>query len=155
MLRSSAPLLHLHTRACPLAHLEASPPRETLQPSGFHTRSLNLGVVVVVWFWYQYICLFSSFWPHPRHMKFLGRGSDLSCTCDLRPTPKLQQHPLLNPLCWVGNGTCASTETSRVLNPRRCSRNSCLFIYFFVFLPFLGPLPQQMEVPRLGFESEL
>ena len=26
------------------------------------------------------------------------------------------------------------------------------FIYFilFVFLPFLGPLPQHMEVPRLG-----
>ena len=26
---------------------------------------------------------------------------------------------------------------------------------FFVFLPFLGPLPQHMEVPRLGVESEL
>ena len=29
-----------------------------------------------------------------------------------------------------------------------------LFIYF-VFLPFLGPLPQHMEVPRLGVQSEL
>ena len=27
--------------------------------------------------------------------------------------------------------------------------------FFFVFLPFLGPLPQHMEVPRLGVESEL
>ena len=25
-----------------------------------------------------------------------------------------------------------------------------LFIYLFVFLPFLGPLPRQMEVPRPG-----
>ena len=30
-----------------------------------------------------------------------------------------------------------------------------LFIYFFVFLPFLGLLPWHMEVPRLGVESEL
>ena len=30
----------------------------------------------------------------------------------------------------------------------------CLFVCF-VFLPFLGPLPRHMEVPRLGVESEL
>ena len=29
------------------------------------------------------------------------------------------------------------------------------FFFFFVFLPFLGPLPQHMEVPRLGAESAL
>ena len=28
-------------------------------------------------------------------------------------------------------------------------------MFLFVFLPFLGPLPQHMEVPRLGVESEL
>ena len=28
-------------------------------------------------------------------------------------------------------------------------------ILFFVFLPFLCPLPRHMEVPRLGVESEL
>ena len=27
--------------------------------------------------------------------------------------------------------------------------------FFFVFLPFLGPLPRHMEVPRLGVQSEL
>ena len=27
--------------------------------------------------------------------------------------------------------------------------------FFFVFLPFLGPLPRHMEVPRLGVELEL
>ena len=29
------------------------------------------------------------------------------------------------------------------------------FFFLFVFLPFLGPLPQHMEVPRLGVELEL
>ena len=29
------------------------------------------------------------------------------------------------------------------------------FFFFFVFLPFLGPLPRHMEVPRLGVELEL
>ena len=29
------------------------------------------------------------------------------------------------------------------------------FVCFFVSLPFLGPLPQHMEAPRLGIESEL
>ena len=30
-----------------------------------------------------------------------------------------------------------------------------LFCFVFVFLPFLGLLPQHMEVPRLEVESEL
>ena len=30
-----------------------------------------------------------------------------------------------------------------------------LFFFFFFFLPFLGPLPQHMEVPRLGVKLEL
>ena len=30
-----------------------------------------------------------------------------------------------------------------------------IFIFFLVFLPFLGSLPQHMEVPRLGVELEL
>ena len=29
------------------------------------------------------------------------------------------------------------------------------FIYFFVFLPFLRPLPWHMEVPRPGVKQEL
>ena len=29
------------------------------------------------------------------------------------------------------------------------------YLFIFVFLPFLGPLPRYMEVPRLGVESEL
>ena len=33
-----------------------------------------------------------------------------------------------------------------------CSRKIYLF---FVFLPFLGPLPRHVEIPRLGVESEL
>ena len=34
------------------------------------------------------------------------------------------------------------------------STDTYLFIYLFVFLPFLGPLPQHMEFPRLGVELE-
>ena len=30
-----------------------------------------------------------------------------------------------------------------------------IYNFFGVFLPFLGPLPWHMEVPRLGVESEL
>ena len=29
------------------------------------------------------------------------------------------------------------------------------FVFVFVFLPFLGPLPRLMEIPRLGVEWEL
>ena len=32
---------------------------------------------------------------------------------------------------------------------------TCFFFVFCLFLPFLGPLPWHMEVPRLGVESEL
>ena len=32
---------------------------------------------------------------------------------------------------------------------------SMALIYFFSFLPFLGPLPGQVEAPRLGVKSEL
>ena len=38
----------------------------------------------------------------------------------------------------------------------QASSNFLTFLFlFFVFLPFLGPLPRHMEVPRLGVESEL
>ena len=30
-----------------------------------------------------------------------------------------------------------------------------LSLLFLVFLPFLGPLPKHVEVPRLGVKSEL
>jgi len=29
-----------------------------------------------------------------------------------------------------------------------------VFVFCFLFLSFLGPLPRHMEVPRLGVESE-
>ena len=29
------------------------------------------------------------------------------------------------------------------------------FLFFYIFLPFLGPLPWHLEVPRLGVELEL
>ena len=50
---------------------------------------------------------------------------------------------------------------SGLKGPRPC--HSCkdsvpgqeTFSFFFVFLPFLGPLPRHVEVPRLGVQSEL
>ena len=42
--------------------------------------------------------------------------------------------------------------------PLTCAKDSFLFSLFFFclfFLAFLGPLPQHMEVPRLGVELEL
>ena len=44
---------------------------------------------------------------------------------------------------------------------RLVGKSACFLFFFFfcvcvcVFLPFLGLLPQHMEVPRLGVESEL
>ena len=46
---------------------------------------------------------------------------------------------------------------------RTCPRDACgfeklihfIFIYFLVFLPFLGPHPWHREVPRRGVSSEL
>lgn len=43
---------------------------------------------------------FFLFWAAPRHMEFLGQGSDLTCSC--RPKLKLRQRQILNPPCWVG-----------------------------------------------------
>ena len=67
--------------------------------------------------------------------------------------------------------TCSSlqgTRNSRRWGERRPSSATasttlieCLayvwdfFFFFFVFLPFLGPILRHMEVPRLGVESEL
>ena len=51
--------------------------------------------------------------------------------------------------------TCVFMETSQVLNLMSHNGNSVndfySFIYFLnFFVSFLGPLPQHMEVPRLG-----
>ena len=54
------------------------------------------------------------------------------------------------------------SSTSLICSSASCilllatSKKSVVFLFFvFVFLPFLGPLPQHMEVPRLGVKSEL
>ena len=44
------------------------------------------------------------------------------------------------------------------LGPRgqtKGGKKGARFLFSFVFLPFLGPLLQDMEVPRLGVQSEL
>ena len=59
---------------------------------------------------------------------------------------------------WARDGTCTTAATQvRILNPLSHKRTpkDCVLFFFFVFLPFLGPHPRHMEVPRLGAESEL
>ena len=48
----------------------------------------------------------------------------------------------------------AATEEDSPHSPAPSGKAAILF-FFFVFLPFLGPLPRHVEVPRLGVESEL
>ena len=74
----------------------------------------------------------------------------LTATPDPQPT---EQGQGLNPQPHGSSSDSLTTEPQREL--------LFLFFYFlflflfFVFLPFLGPLPQHMEVPRLGVKLEL
>ena len=53
-------------------------------------------------------------------------------------------------------GLCSFTEWLILyLDSRKLESSSMYHIYIFVFLPFLGLLPQHIEVPRLRVESEL
>ena len=74
----------------------------------------------------------------------------------LKITPNLEGKLVI---CIGNNGydslsaTCSYMDYSRKLdkndiNIRFRAINS--FFFFFLFLPFLGPLPQHMEIPRLG-----
>ena len=49
----------------------------------------------------------------------------------------------------------SSFSSCRLLEEFFISEVFFLFVCLFVFLPFLGPLLQHMEVPRLGVQSEL
>ena len=50
---------------------------------------------------------------------------------------------------WVGPG-CTEKEFWLWKNSKRYVNLLAYFFFFFVFLPFLGPLPRHIEVPRLG-----
>ena len=54
----------------------------------------------------------------------------------------------------VDDFSCQSTLRQRLLKVRTYLKKEDFslssFLSFFVFLPFLGLLPQHMEVPRLG-----
>ena len=78
---------------------------------------------------------------------------NLSCICDL--CCSLQQHQILNPMSKTRDQTHIFTETTSGPSPTKPHGNSSNTTFFFVFLPFLGPLPWRMEVPRLGVKLEL
>ena len=65
------------------------------------------------------------------------------------------QPSLEHPLLGVGQTDDFKLFTDEA--PESHCRSSCypFFFFFLVFLPFLGPLPWHMEVPRLGVHSEL
>ena len=76
---------------------------------------------------------------------------DLSHIWDLHSS--LWQLQILNPLSEVRDRTRILMGTSQILNLQSYDRNTTFrfsFFFFLSFLPFLGPLPGHVEVPRLG-----
>ena len=70
----------------------------------------------------------------------------------------LQQRWILKPLSEARDPTLNLLDIGQVCFPEPQWQLIFLFfvyLFIFVFLPFLGPLPRHMEVPRLGVESEL
>ena len=110
--------------------------------------------VVVFSFFFLFFFLF-FLGPHPQHME----------------VPRLEVEWELQPPAYTEarDGTRVLMDGSRVHSPLSLNRTPLsfiflkfllfiyLFIYLFilVFLPFLGPLLQHMEAPRLGVEMEL
>ena len=56
----------------------------------------------------------------------------------------------------ISEGSSRMLEPIQESTPQRTETfvDQDFFFFFFVFLPFLGLLPQHMEVPRLGVQSE-
>ena len=77
---------------------------------------------------------------------------DPSNVCDLHHSS--WQCPIPKPLSKAMDRTHVLMDTSQILNSLSHDKIS-IYFFFFVFLPFLGPLPQHMEVPKLEVESEL
>ena len=137
--------------------------------------------VVLTFLFFLFFCLFAFSRAAPMaHGGSQGRGligavaaslhhshSNARSKPRLWPTPQHTATPDPQPTEQARDGTCILMDTSRVCNPLSHKGTSIFHIFFlsfsffffififFVFLPFLGPLPQHMEVPRLGVGSEL
>ena len=73
--------------------------------------------------------------------KFPGQGLNASGSCNL--CQSCSNVRSFNPLCWSGDWTHTSTAFW-------AAAVRFFFFFFLVFLPFVGPLPRHMEVPKLG-----
>lgn len=119
---------------CPLNHVSAAQRAQLcVVRNGYRVlcvaRTLGSGDIVHLPTWQG----FSSFFFFPFLTIPTGYGSSWAGTqpeTELRPTPQLQQHRILYPLCRARDPTGASRETSRVMNPLHHSGNSsfCLLI---------------------------
>ena len=65
-------------------------------------------------------------WPHLQHMEAPGPGVETKL--EVRPTPQLQQHWILNPLCWAGDQSRDSTETIWIINTLHHCGNSPILL---------------------------
>ena len=79
----------------------------------------------------------------------------------LQPTQSSRQCWILNPLSKARDWTHNLMDSGQICfcsattgTPLRTSF-FLSFFFFFIFSPFLGPLPWHMEVPRLGIKLEL
>ena len=71
---------------------------------------------------------------HPWQVEMSHPG--IKSELELQPTPQLQQHGILNPLCQARDQTSTSTEISRIMNPRLNRGDSLsltLYFYFYFF----------------------
>jgi len=96
--------------------------------------------------WYQVFALCEKPLREGNRTPFFGRNHS-----PLAPYPKS---------C---GGPCPQSPASLRVEQPACFWWFCsddllahaVLLFFLSFLPFLGPLPQYMEVPRLGVQSEL
>ena len=110
---------------------------------------------------------------HPRHIEIprLGVKSELQLMATAIATAISDPIRVFNLhhsswQCWILNPLSKARDQTRNLKfPSQihfhCAMTGTpvhflyLFFLFFVILPFLGPLPRHMEVPRLGVQLEL
>ena len=88
-----------------------------------------------------------------RKKKKRQRQSDKEENCPV-PPPQKKKNPVFQGWMHAAQGPAGNLHNCRNVCPG--APLSIFFFFFFgLLLPFLGPIPRHMEVPRLGVKSEL